>query len=59
MYQMGHSTPETTPEITPDAQRPQAPLKGISKWWRNEKEKDSDVGKDEERQNWIVQGNDK
>ena len=39
-----HSTPETTP----DTQRPWEPLRGVSKWWRNgrerEREKQKDVG---------------
>ena len=33
------------PETTPDTQRPQKPLRGASKWWRNgREEKQKDVG---------------
>jgi hypothetical protein len=40
--QAGHSTPETTPEMTPDTQRPWPPLRGAS-GEMEEKEKQKDV----------------
>jgi hypothetical protein len=47
--------PETTPETTPDTQRPQVPLKGESKWWRKGKERETEgCGHHEERQNWSL-----
>ena len=42
--QAGHSTAETTPEMTQDTQRPQALLRGVSGGEMEEKEKQKDVG---------------
>jgi|UPI00001E95C3 hypothetical protein len=39
----GHSTPETTPEMTPDTERPQVPLRGASGGKMEEKEQQEDV----------------
>lgn len=41
----GHSTLENTPEKITDTQRPQEPLRGTSKWWRNER--------DRKRKMWV------
>lgn len=55
--QVRHSIPETTPEMTPDIQRPQAPLRRASNWWRNRRErKTGGCGPYEERQNWRFKG---
>ena len=35
---------KTTPEMTLNTQRSQAPLRGASKWWRNGRERQKDVG---------------
>ena len=48
--QAGHSTSETTPEMTTDTQRPWALLRGASQWWRNGRETEG-CGHNEERQN--------
>lgn len=36
----GHSTPETTPEMISDTQRPQVSRRGANTWWRNGREED-------------------
>jgi hypothetical protein len=51
----GPSTPETTPELTPITQRPQLPLRGAKKWWRNGRERER-CGHNEERQNSRFKG---
>jgi hypothetical protein len=55
--QVGHSIPGTTSETTADTQRPQAPLRGESKWWRDERERETEgCGYIEERQNCRLKG---
>jgi len=52
-----HGTPETTPEATPDTQRPQVPLRGARRWWRSGREGETGgYGHNEERQNWRLEG---
>ena len=41
---VGHSTPETTPKMTPDTQTPLIPLRGASGWWRDGRERETDLG---------------
>lgn len=55
--QEGHSTPETIPEMTPEAQRPPALLRGARKWWRNGQERETEgCAHNEERENWRLKG---
>lgn len=52
--QVGHSTPETIHEITPDTQ---VPLRGASKWWaKGTERKTEECGRDEEKQIWRLEG---
>lgn len=43
--QTEYSTPESSPETAPDTHRLLVPLRGVSKWWGNGREREAeDVG---------------
>lgn len=51
---MLEGAPKTTPEMAPDTQRPQEPLRVTYKWWRNGRETEG-CGPYEERQTWRLE----
>lgn len=55
--QSEHSTPESTPETTQIFRDPQAPLRGVRKWWRTGRQRETEgFGYNEEKQNWRLEG---
>jgi len=53
----GHGTPDATPKMTADTQRSCTPLRGTrSSREMEEKEKQEEMGTNDERQSWRLMG---